>query len=133
METGVTNGIPMTAWQQAVVVVLFILFVVVIAKLVERAQRFMAEQQSKLQAFYAELNKSWQSFIREERVLSREEMMGMKVSIDNLAKFSSDLVLEVREIRKDLHDHDANVVENVKRVESASKTRPRQTRAAPGD
>jgi hypothetical protein len=74
-------NIPIEAWQQAVVVVLFvvgfstmfIILVNLIIKLVTVTRGIISETTSSFQSFLIERDKSWQEYLRELRASDRDE------------------------------------------------------------
>ena len=114
--------IPMTAWEQAVFVVLFIVLVVVLI-------RWFSTQQEKWQQFMNDMNASWQRFIESQRKEERETLDNLKKSVGDLSVVTSSLVQEVREMRVDLRDHDTVVgsrIESIVKAGQPVKTRPRK-------
>ena len=125
-----TVGVPFTAWEQSVFVVLFIVLVVVLIK-------WFSSQQEKWQRFMGEMNRSWQDFIEAQRKEERETLDGLKKSVGDITVVTTALVQQVTELRSDvneinstLKDHDKSVESRVKDIQDASKsrnTKPRPT------
>ena len=116
-------GVPFTAWEQSVFVVLFLVLVVVLIK-------WFSSQQEKWQRFMGEMNKSWQDFIEAQRREERETLDGLKKTVGDITVVTTALVQQVTELRSDvnsidcaLKDHDKSVESRVKDIQDASKSR----------
>ena len=68
----------------------------------------------------------WRSFFTDLNRSNTEDMTRLTRALD-------ELVNRIDCIGRDLTAHDSKVDERIKHIQTASKTRPRQTRAAPGD
>ena len=117
METTVTQ-IPFTAWEQAVFVVLFIVFVIGVLT-------WFTKQSDKWQNFIARMEEQWRMFNRDQRKENNECMQG-------LADVIQQLLMQVKEMREDdavfheqFHAHDAQAKEIKLLVEQNGKTPPK--------
>ena len=100
MDTTVAQAIPFTAWEQAVFVVLFIVFVIGVLT-------WFTKQSDKWQNFIARMEEQWRMFNRDQRKENNECMQG-------LADVIQQLLMQVKEMREDdavfheqFHAHDA--------------------------
>ncbi len=127
MET--TAQIPFTAWEQAVFVALFIVFVVGLLT-------WFTKQSNQWQSFIAKIEEQWRSFSREQRVENNQCISEMNKSIGDLTQVTQGLVSEVREMRTDslqfyekFHAHDAQAKEILAEVKTNERAPAKQTRA----
>jgi ABC-type multidrug transport system fused ATPase/permease subunit len=117
------TAIPFTAWQQAVFVVLIILFVAWVlswmAKQNASTRDFQQSESDKWQKFIADLNENWRKFNREQREENNSRMSDVNQGLGNLTKVTEGLVMEVREMRTEsreisaalaLHDNQAKEI-----------------------
>lgn len=96
---GATSGIPYSAWEQAVFVVLFVLLVIALL-------RWFSSQQGKWQEFIQSRDDQWQEFLSHQREVDQERYEGVEESVKNLTKVTSELVKEVQDMRSDFRSHD---------------------------
>lgn len=125
METTVTQ-IPFTAWEQAVFVVLFIVFVIGVLT-------WFTKQSDKWQNFIARMEEQWRIFNRDQRKENNECMQG-------LADVIQQLLMQVKEMREDdavfheqFHAHDAQAKEILHEVKTNRKTPPKPRTRKPND
>ena len=132
MDTGATliQAIPFTAWEQAVFVALFIVFVVGLLA-------WFGKQSDKWQKFLLEVDEKWRAFNKEQREENNCAMAEVKDSLIDLTTVTQGLVQEVREMREDsksfytnfqTHDNQAKeILEHVKRVkETVTRSGPKK-------
>ena len=117
METTVTQ-IPFTAWEQAVFVVLFIVFVIGVLT-------WFTKQSDKWQNFIARMEEQWRNFNRDQRKENNECMQG-------LADVIQQLLMQVKEMREDdavfqerFRAHDAQAKEILHEVKTNGKPAPK--------
>ena len=125
METTVTQ-IPFTAWEQAVFVVLFIVFVIGVLT-------WFTKQSDKWQNFIARMEEQWRNFNRDQRKENNECMQG-------LADVIQQLLMQVKEMREDdavfqerFRAHDAQAKEILHEVKTNGKTPPKPRTRKPND
>jgi len=101
----------MTAWEQAALVSLFIVFVAGVLA-------WLTKQSDKWQAFMYQINDQWRAFNKEQRECNNAAMADVNEGLSNLTKVTEGLVMEVREMRAesrqiaaDLQDHDTQAKE----------------------
>ncbi len=96
------ESIPLTAWQQAVIVVLFVLaFLVLIGLLLA----WMDKQMRRWQIFIGEQNDKWQAFIRDERVISSSARKEDCEKLDSLTTALERVVNLIADFRADFNEH----------------------------
>ena len=129
MDTGevLIESIPFTAWEQAVFVALFIVFVVGLLL-------WFGKQSDKWQKFMFDIDEKWRAFSREQREENNCAMAEVESGLSDLTTVTQGLVHEIREMREDsksfytdFHNHDIQTKEvlgYVKRVKDAV-TKPR--------
>jgi len=107
----VAEAIPYAAWEQAVFVALFIVFVVGILS-------WFSKQSDKWQKFMFDIDDKWRAFNREQRQSNQESMNCVEGSLKDLTTVTQGLVMEVREMRDDskafyesFHAHDKQAKE----------------------
>lgn len=83
--TSVTK-VPMTAWEQAVIVVLFILFLGGVFAFIRWLLSWIKTLQREWQEFTAKLNKDWRDWMDEQRTQDRNVLNGINVSVIDLGK-----------------------------------------------
>jgi preprotein translocase subunit SecF len=124
-ETTLIQSIPFTAWEQAVFVVLFIVFV--IGLLV-----WFGKQSDKWQQFIAEMDDKWRLFNKEQRDQNLCAMDEVRNSVLNLTTVTQGLVQEVKEMRDDsmqfyrefaAHDNQAKVI--LQEVKNGNTPKPK--------
>ena len=131
MET--TAQLPFTAWEQAVFVALFIVFVVGLLT-------WFTKQSNQWQSFIAKIEEQWRSFSREQRVENNQCISEMNKSIGDLTQVTQGLVNEVREMRSDsqqfyenFHAHDAQAKAILAEVKTNGRAPAKSTRAKKPD
>lgn len=114
------DNIPLTAWQQAAIVVLFIIFVVLLLN-------WFSKQSQTWRDFMLEMNNRWQEFNKAQRNENTNAMCDVSGNLQELVVITQEMVREVREMRVEnretieaLQAHDKrsieikNVVEDLK-------------------
>lgn len=86
--------IPLTAWQQAAVVCLFIVLVILLLN-------WFSKQSKNWQDFIDKSNEKWREFNREQREENNCAMNDVKGSLQDLTTVTQALVSEVKEMRSD--------------------------------
>ena len=86
--------IPITAWQQAAVVCLFIVLVILLLN-------WFSKQSKNWQDFIDKSNEKWREFNREQREENNCSMTEVKGSLQDLTTVTQALVSEVKEMRSD--------------------------------
>ena len=128
--TEVAEVLPITAWQQADFVALFIVFFVGVLA-------WLTKQSEKWQAFMFQIDDQWRAFNKEQRECNNAAMADVNNSITNLTKVTEGLVMEVKEMRADSHqfaidlrNHDAQAKEILSLV-SKPTPKPRAKKSEP--
>ena len=118
--------IPLTAWQQAAVVCLFIVLVILLLN-------WFSKQSKNWQDFIDKSNEKWREFNREQREENNCAMNDVKGSLQDLTTVTQALVSEVKEMRSDTSvflgsfaQHDLQAREILNEVK---KTAPAKSRA----
>jgi len=127
----VAEAIPYAAWEQAVFVALFIVFVVGILS-------WFSKQSDKWQKFMFDIDDKWRAFNREQRQSNQESMNCVEGSLKDLTTVTQGLVMEVREMRDDskafyesFHAHDKQAKEILALVQKpTAKPRAKKTDAS---
>jgi len=116
--------IPLTAWQQAAVVCLFIVLVILLLN-------WFSKQSKNWQDFIDKSNEKWREFNREQREENNCAMADVNASLSNLTKTTGDLARSVEEMRDDIKAHDAQAKEILAIVQKpAPKPRVKKPDAA---
>lgn len=117
--------IPLTAWQQAAVVCLFIVLVILLLN-------WFSKQSKNWQDFIDRSNEKWREFNREQREENNCAMNDVKGSLQDLTTVTQALVSEVKEMRSDTSvflgsfaQHDLQVREILNEVKKPTPTRSR--------
>ena len=117
--------IPLTAWQQAAVVCLFIVLVILLLN-------WFSKQSKNWQDFIDKSNEKWREFNREQRETNLASMNCVEGSLKDLTTVTQGLVSEVREMRDDskafyesFHAHDIQAKEIKLLVEANGKPAPK--------
>jgi uncharacterized membrane protein YhiD involved in acid resistance len=105
--------IPLTAWQQAAVVCLFIVLVILLLN-------WFSKQSKNWQDFIDKSNEKWREFNREQREENNCAMADVNASLSNLTKTTGDLARSVEEMRTDIQAHDAQAKEILALVAKAA-------------
>lgn len=85
METEIAKVIPMSAWEQAGVVILFIILIGILLK-------WFSRQSDKWQKFMFDIDDKWRQFNKEQRDENNKKMMDVEMSLKDLATVTSKLV-----------------------------------------
>lgn len=85
MDPTTAASIPMTAWQQAVILVLFILFLGGVFAFLRWLLGWTSKQQSSWQSFTKTQNQEWRNWMDEQREQERESMQGVTDALKNLS------------------------------------------------
>ena len=96
--------IPLTAWQQAAVVCLFIVLVILLLN-------WFSKQSKNWQDFIDKSNEKWREFNKEQREENNCAMADVNASLSNLTRTTGDLARSVEEMRSDIHAHDIQAKE----------------------
>ena len=110
------ESIPFTAWEQAAIVALFIVFVI---SLLASLLTWFNRQSDKWQKFMFDIDDKWREFNREQREENNCAMQDVNAGLKNLTKVTYGLVQEVKEMREDsrrfsneiFRDHDMQAKE----------------------
>lgn len=121
-----TESIPFTAWEQAVFVVLFIVFVI---SLMGSLLAWFNRQSDKWQKFMLDIDDKWRAFNKEQREENNCAMADVNAGLTNLTKVTEGLVQEIREMREDSRrfaseifmEHDLRAREILNRVTPQAK------------
>ncbi len=116
--------IPLTAWQQAAVVCLFIVLVILLLN-------WFSKQSKNWQDFIDKSNEKWREFNREQREENNCAMADVNASLSNLTKTTGDLARSVEEMRTDIQAHDAQAKEILALVAKAAP-KPRAKKPVDG-
>jgi len=119
--------IPLTAWQQAAVVCLFIVLVILLLN-------WFSKQSKNWQDFIDKSNEKWREFNREQREENNCAMNDVKGSLQDLTTVTQALVSEVKEMRSDtsmflgaFNQHDLQAREILNEVKKpASRSRAKK-------
>jgi hypothetical protein len=129
MET-VSEVIPYSAWEQAVFVALFIIFVVGLLT-------WFTKQSDKWQNFMLTIDEKWRAFNKEQRIDNNATTSCLENSLKDLTSVTQGLVTEIKEMRIDsmrfyenFHYHDEqakHILSEVQKIppnNNKSKTKP---------
>jgi len=122
----VTESIPFTAWEQAVFVALFIVFVI---SLMGSLLAWFNRQSDKWQKFMFDIDDKWRQFNKEQREENNCAMADVNAGLTNLTKVTEGLVQEVKEMREDsrrfysetFKDHDNQAKEILDHVKPSKR------------
>ena len=108
------SAVPMTAWEQAVIVVLFIVFLGGVFAFVRWILNWNSKQQKMFQEFTEKLNRQWRDWMDGQHELDREAMFGVTNSLEKLGA------------KIDAHDSkvDQRVESVVSKVTAAKRRKP---------
>jgi len=125
--------IPLTAWQQAAVVCLFIVLVILLLN-------WFSKQSKNWQDFIDKSNEKWREFNREQREENNCAMNDVKGSLQDLTTVTQALVSEVKEMRSDTSvflgsfaQHDLQAREILNEVKKPTPTRSRAKKTVAND
>ena len=104
----------------------------------EKQQEFSAKQQAEWQEFMASQDDKWRNFNKEQRAENTDAQKCVEQSMQGLTTVIQELVVEMRETRSDLKDHDnqAKVILNEVQKNNGKvtpKTRVRKVEAKSGE
>lgn len=104
----------------------------------ENQQEFSAKQQAEWQKFMASQDDKWRNFNKEQRAENTDAQKCVEQSMQGLTTVIQELVVEMRETRSDLKDHDnqAKVILNEVQKNNSKvtpKTRVRKVEAKSGE
>jgi len=118
--------LPATAWEQAAIIGIFIVFVGILLT-------WFSKQSDKWQKFMFDIDEKWREFNREQREENNCAMNDVKGSLQDLTTVTQALVSEVKEMRSDTSvflgsfaQHDLQAREILNEVK---KTAPAKSRA----
>ena len=127
MDT-VSQAIPFTAWEQAAIIGIFIVFVGILLT-------WFSKQADKWQKFMFDIDEKWRQFHKEQRDTNLEAMNCVEGSLKDLTTVTQGLVSEVREMRDDskafyesFHAHDIQAKEILAQVQKPAP-KPRSTKS----
>jgi uncharacterized membrane protein YhiD involved in acid resistance len=128
--------LPATAWEQAAIIGIFIVFAIFVfgwlAKSRKEDRQFQAEESDKWQTFIGSLDDKWRAFNKEQREENNCAMADVNASLSNLTKTTGDLARSVEEMRVDIKAHDAQAKEILAMVQKpASKPRVKKVNGNP--
>ena len=122
MDTSVAAALPFTAWEQAVFVAMFIVFVGALLA-------WFSKQSDKWQKFMFDIDEKWRTFNKEQRKENNCSMTEVKDAVTNLTTVTQGLVSEVKEMREassKFYDAFESHDDQAKKILSAvEKTQPR--------
>ena len=118
--------LPATAWEQAAIIGIFIVFVGILLA-------WFSKQSDKWQGFMLEIDEKWRAFNKEQREENNACMTDVNSGLRNLTKVTEGLVQEVREMRTEsreitlaLATHDNQAKDILRIVESMPKSRAKK-------
>lgn len=88
--------IPFTAWEQAVFVALFIVFVIGLLT-------WFSKQSDKWQRFMMDIDEKWRQFSKEQRKENNDSMANVEEGLNNLTKVTEGMLQEVKKMSEDSH------------------------------
>jgi len=125
--------LPATAWEQAAIIGIFIVFVGILLG-------WFSRQSDKWQKFMFDIDEKWRAFNREQRETNLQSMNCVEGSLKDLTTVTQGLVNEVREMRADsqkfyesFHAHDVQAKEIKLLVEQNGKPAPKPRAKKPTD
>lgn len=127
--------LPATAWEQAAIIGIFIVFAVFVfgwlAKSRKEDRQFQAEESDKWQTFIGSLDDKWRAFNKEQREENNCAMADVNASLSNLTNVTGDLARSVEEMRVDIKAHDQQAKEILALVKKpAAKPRAKKVDVA---
>lgn len=112
-----TEAVPIVAWEQAAIVVLFIFFC-------GGLLAWFGKQSDKWQKFMFDIDATWRQFSKEQREQNNCAMQNVEGSLKDLTTVTQALVSEVKEMRSDtstffsdFQQHDAQAKEILAQVQ----------------
>ena len=125
--------LPATAWEQAAIIGIFIVFVGILLA-------WFSKQSDKWQKFMFDIDEKWRAFNQEQREQNNCAMADVNASLKDLTTVTQGLVNEVKEMRDDskafyesFHAHDVQareILAEVKNGKPAPKPRAKKTDAS---
>jgi len=116
--------LPATAWEQAAIIGIFIVFVGILLA-------WFSKQSDKWQKFMFDIDEKWRTFNKEQREDNNCAMADVNASLSNLTKTTGDLARSVEEMRVDIKAHDIQAKEILALVQKpAPKPRAKKTDAS---
>lgn len=109
MDPSTAASIPLTAWQQAAVIIIFTLFLGGVFAFVRWLLGWTSRQQATWQKYSSEQSKQWREWMDEQREKERESMTGVAEALKELGK-----KIDVQNQKIDAHDQ--KVDERIERV-----------------
>jgi len=123
--------LPATAWEQAAIIGIFIVFVGILLT-------WFSKQADKWQAFIGEIDDKWRAFNKEQREENNCSMAKVEGSLQDLTTVTQALVSEVKEMRSDtstfftnFNEHDAQAKEILAAVQKPAP-KPRAKKPVDG-
>lgn len=116
------NVVPFTAWEQAVFVALFVVFVIALL-------RWFSGQQKQWQEFIQSRDAQWQGFLSAQRASDDQKSEAIAESLNALTAATQALVTEVQGQRADFQTHDKREWAKLDEMSAAihePKTQPRR-------
>ena len=121
--------LPATAWEQAAIIGIFIVFVGILLT-------WFGKQSDKWQKFMFDIDATWRQFSKEQREENNCAMTKVEGSLQDLTTVTQALVSEVKEMRSDtsvffadFQNHDAQAKEILAEVKKPA-AKPRTRKAA---
>lgn len=111
-----TELIPASAWEQAAIIGIFIVFAGIVfgwmvkskkddqqyqAEQAKQNRVFQAEESKKWQEFISEVDDKWRAFNKEQRTENNDSLKCVENSLKDLTTVTQGLVSEVKEMRSD--------------------------------
>ena len=110
--------IPLTAWQQAAVVCLFIVLVILLLN-------WFSKQSKNWQDFIDRSNEKWREFNREQREENNCAMGDVEKSLKDLTQVTGKLVQTMDELRSDIYHQHNNQVKEIAALVQKPAPKPR--------
>ena len=115
--------LPATAWEQAAIIGIFIVFVGILLA-------WFSKQSDKWQKFMFDIDEKWRTFNKEQREDNNCAMADVNASLSNLTKTTGDLARSVEEMRVDIKAHDIQAKEILALVQKPAP-KPRAKKSEP--
>ena len=109
MDATTVASVPMTAWQQAAIVVLFILFLGGVFAFLRWILGWTSKQQTSWQNFTKSQNQEWRDWMEAQQTQERESLAGVAKALENLSK--------------KIEDHDGKVEDRFNQAMGAARRR----------
>lgn len=114
--------IPLTAWEQAAIIGIFIVFMLVLLN-------WFSRQSDKWQQFMFDIDEKWRQFNKEQREENNCAMANVESGLNNLTKVTDGMLQEVKKMNEDskrFHDitfanHDTQAKEILQEVKKKKK------------